>query len=486
MSDDSLAIVVGFVDRNPGSTGRRLYNAAAFCVGGEVRDRIHKMLLPTYDVFDEDRYFAPAESTHLVEHAGTKLGITICEDVWNDEEFWPQRRYHRDPVDELAEQGAELFLNISASPFTLGKQRVRRDMIRQKARKHGVPFVYVNQVGANDELVFDGHSIVVDEQGELIAALPDFEEGFAAIELSSEPSASGDVMPLDVVAPSEAELARRALVLGIRDYLRKTGFKQVVIGLSGGIDSALTAALAVEALGAENVRGIAMPSQYSSEHSLTDAKALADNLGVQYDVVPIEGIYGSYVGALADLFAGKQEGVAEENLQARARGDLLMAISNKFGSLLLTTGNKSELAVGYCTLYGDMSGGLAVISDLPKTLVYDVSRQINASAGREIIPQNTIDKPPSAELRPGQKDEDSLPPYDVLDAILERYVEKHESVDEIVAAGFDGEVVRDLVRMINRNEYKRRQAAPGIKITSKAFGMGRRYPIAASYRFTGA
>jgi NAD+ synthetase len=423
-------------------------------------------------VFDEDRYFEPSTENAPVELNGRRIGLTICEDVWNDEDFWDDRRYRANPVESLVEEGAEILINISASPWHLGKNQVRQAMLENTVTKVRRPLVYCNAVGGNDELIFDGGSLALDAEGQVIGQSPYFSEAVTLVE--TEGSA------VELAVRSDVAMLQDALALGVRDYLGKCGFQSAVIGLSGGIDSAVTAAIAVDALGAENVRGISMPSQYSSAGSLGDSEALAKNLGIQYDVVPIEAGFGIMKESLAPLFGDRAEDVTEENMQARLRGQILMALSNKFGSLVLTTGNKSELAVGYCTLYGDMCGGLAVISDVPKTMVYKLARWINRV--REIIPEATITKPPSAELRPDQKDEDTLPPYETLDAILERYVVASESVDEIIAADFDAATVRRIARLIDLNEYKRRQAAPGLKVTSKAFGVGRRIPVAQKYR----
>ena len=471
-------LVVGFVGENRAGPGREATNSAALLHAGRVFAVRHKTLLPSYDVFDEDRYFEPAAENPPVEFKGVRLGLTICEDLWNDEAFWADRRYRRNPAAELAAAGAELLLNISASPWHLGKNRVRHAMLEALARHHRLPLVYCNSVGGNDELIFDGVSLGIDAAGRLLARGAAFAEDFVLVDTGA-PVADG-LPPLDL--PDEEKL-HRALVLGLRDYLRKCGIRSVVLGLSGGIDSALTAALAVAALGPEQVHGVALPSRYSSPGSLADAEALARNLGIRYDVIPIERGFEALKTELAPLFAGRPEDVTEENIQARLRGVILMALSNKFGSLLLTTGNKSELAVGYCTLYGDMCGGLAVINDVPKTMVYRLARWINRE--RELIPENSITKPPSAELRPDQKDQDSLPPYEVLDAILEAYVVECRSVEEILAAGFDEAHVRRVVRLIDLSEYKRRQAAPGLKVTSKAFGVGRRIPIAQRFREAG-
>jgi NAD+ synthase (glutamine-hydrolysing) len=484
LSDGNLGILAGFVDRNDSGTGKALHNAVALCEGGRIVDRYRKCLLPTYDVFDEARYFEAGVDVRPMEFRGVKIGVSVCEDVWADPDLDGYSLYHRDPVLELIHRGARLLVNLSASPFVLGKAGERRELVRRYAEDSGRFFVYANQVGGNDDLVFDGHSMVFDGQGRVVARARDFEENLLIYEVPDEAlgdergveGALGDIRP--VAESTEAE-ALAALELGLRDYVRKCGFDQVLLGLSGGIDSALTAAIAARALGPDKVLGVAMPTRYSSEGSVTDAEALAENLGIAFQVIPIDNIFQSYLDDLAPVFSDVGEDVTEENIQARIRATVLMALSNKFGRLLLATGNKSELAVGYCTLYGDMAGGLAVIADVPKTLVYDLARFLNL--GGEVIPESTIDKPPSAELRPDQVDQDSLPPYEVLDRIVEAWVEEHKPVEEIIAEGFDEEAVRDVVRLITSNEYKRRQAAPGIKITAKAFGVGRRYPIAAKY-----
>lgn len=468
-----VGLAVGHVGRNESQTGRPATNAVSLLQGGKVVTTRTKSLLPTYDVFDEDRYFEPAADNAPVEFNGHNLGLTICEDVWNDDAFWKDRRYEANPVDGLVEQGAEIIINVSASPWSLGKERMRYEMLTSLATNINRPVVYCNTVGGNDELVFDGGSLVLDGAGKVLASGGHFTEELMVVDLDSRASS----LPAQ---PTDMELLHDALVIGVRDYLGKCGFKSAVIGLSGGIDSAVTAAIAVKALGAENVRGISMPSQYSSAGSLDDSKSLADNLGIQYDVISIRDGFEMMKGSLETIFEGRSEDVTEENMQARLRGLIMMAASNKFGSLVLTTGNKSELAVGYCTLYGDMCGGLAVISDVPKTMVYELAKWVNREG--EVIPRATIQKPPSAELRPDQKDEDSLPPYEVLDDILERYVVGSESINQIVGAGFDGEIVRRMARLIDLNEYKRRQAAPGLKVTSKAFGVGRRIPVAQRYK----
>jgi NAD+ synthetase len=469
----STGLLVGYVGKHNERPGRELTNSVALLQNGKIVTTRTKILLPTYDVFDEDRYFEPATENSPAKWNGQTLGLTICEDIWNDEDFWHERLYRRNPPVELAQAGAGVIFNISASPWHLGKNKTRYDMLRSIAIKTHRPVIFCNQVGGNDELIFDGCSLVFDGSGELIAQGKLFEEDFILVE-SGRVSASQEHL-----IPCDEELVYRALVLGLRDYFMKCGFKAAVLGLSGGIDSAVTACIAVDALGPKNVRGVSLPSQYSSQGSLDDARVLAERLGIQYDVIPIKAAFETTKTQLKPVFNGMPEDTTEENMQARLRGVILMAMSNKFGSLLLTTGNKSELGVGYCTLYGDMCGGLAVISDVPKTMIYRVSKWINRE--KEIIPEASIIKPPSAELRPNQTDQDSLPPYDILDAILDGYVVQGKAASEIVQAGFDEETVRKVIRLIDLNEYKRRQAAPGLKVTSKAFGMGRRIPIAQRY-----
>lgn len=466
-------LVVGYVGRNQSGVGREATNSVALLQSGKILATRDKTLLPTYDVFDEDRYFEPATQNTVVEFNGRKLGLTVCEDVWNDEDFWRDRRYRLNPARELVEAGAELILNVSASPWHWGKNQMRRNMLASLAAKLEVPVLYCNLVGGNDELVFDGSSVAFDAQGRLTAEGAHFREDAFVVDLAT-------AAPIEARSLHVEESIFNALVLGLRDYLYKCGFKSAVLGLSGGIDSALTAVIAAEALGPANVRGVSLPSQYSSQGSLDDAAALARRLGIRYDVIPIQPVFESAKQQLRSVFKGLPEDTTEENMQARIRGMILMALSNKFGSLLLTTGNKSELAVGYCTLYGDMCGGLAVISDVPKTMIYNISHWVNRDA--EIIPTASITKPPSAELRPNQTDQDSLPPYDVLDAILEMYVVQMRSSAEIIAAGFDEATVRKVVRLIDLSEYKRRQAAPGLKVTSKAFGVGRRIPVAQRFQ----
>ena len=474
---EGIGVLVGFVDTNPRPGGKPLHNAAAFFENGEILAKLHKQLLPTYDVFDEHRFYEPGLPTEPVEYKGCRLGITVCEDLWNDEDVFPDQRYHTHPGAHLAKSGANLLINLSASPFHMGKIRLRQRLFSRIAEKYAVPLFYANQVGGNDSLLFDGVSMAFDATGRLIAQAKDFEEDLIVVDKASEKGATG---PMRFIAESEAESVIKALVAGTRDYLHKCGFKKGVIGLSGGIDSALTACIAVLALGSENVSLIFMPSGYTSQENFEDTKGLADNLKAEYEIVPIDPIFEAFTQKVSPDFDPDTPGVTEQNIQARIRGTILMARSNKNGSLVLSTGNKSELAVGYCTLYGDMNGGLAVISDVPKTLVYELCNKINEQHG--YIPQRIIDKPPSAELKPDQTDQDDLPPYDLLDAILKAYVEEHKEVADIVAMGFDRQQVADIIRRVDLSEYKRQQAAPGLRVTSKAFGYGRRYPIAQRYR----
>ena len=466
-----VPLLVGFIDVNTGP-GQPFHNAAALLQRGQPIRKFHKSLLPTYDVFDEDRYFEPAASVAPVEIAGVKVGVTICEDVWT-EKFLPRRLYGAAPVDSLVAQGAQLLVNLSASPFTIGKAARRVEMLAQLAAQHGIPIAYCNAVGGNDQLIFDGNSLALGADGSLRAKLESFTEDLAVIDTGNH------FAPITYRFQSEPEELHDALCLGLRDYLGKCGFKSAVLGLSGGIDSAVTAALAVRALGSENVTGVTMPTQYSSPGSIDDSRTLARNLGIQCLTVPIQRSFEVFREQFRDIFAGLPEDTTEENMQPRLRGMTLMALSNKFGSLLLTTGNKSELAVGYCTLYGDMCGGLAVISDVPKTMVWRLAEWINRD--REIIPRVTIEKPPSAELKPDQRDQDTLPPYEILDPILELYIEQQLSVSEIVAHGWDEQTVRWVARRVDLNEYKRAQSVPGLKVTSRAFGLGRRMPVAQKF-----
>jgi NAD+ synthetase len=471
----AVPLCVGFVDKNFERPGRALRNAAAVLQNGKIIWCTNKSLLPTYDVFDEDRYFEPAKKVEPFDFNGHRLGITVCEDIWNDEDFWPERLYRRDPVKELVAQGAEIILNLSASPWCAGKEKKRLEMLQRVARDEKIPLAQVNLVGANDELIFDGHSVALAAGGEILALGKGFAEEILVVDFSARGKRK-----VENEFPTRERQVFSALALGIRDYVRKCGFKSVILGLSGGIDSALVAVLAAEALGAENVFGVAMPARYSSSGSLTDAERLAKNLGLRYEVLPIEPVFNAVEKQLEKVFTGTKRNEAEENIQSRLRGVTLMALSNKFGALVLTTGNKSEMAVGYCTLYGDMNGALAPIADVFKTDIYRLARWINRE--REIIPHDSIAKPPSAELRPDQTDQDSLPPYEILDAILDCYVVKNLSKPEIVARGFAAATVNDVVNKINFSEYKRRLAAPALKVSPRAFGMGRRIPVAQKFR----
>jgi len=483
-----LPSIVGLVGRSQDETGKPVANCAALVGYGRVLFLQRKMLLPTYDVFDESRYFQPAHTQHAVEFCGVPLGITICEDIWNDKQFWAHPLYERDPVAELVAKGAELIINISSSPFHLHKRELRHKMIHSLAVHHGRPVIYVNQVGGNDSLVFDGASCVYSAQGTLAARATEFGEDLVLYDTESQQGTIHPQLELEI------EAVHQALVLGARDYVRKCGFRRVIVGLSGGIDSAVVATLATEAVGPQNVLGVAMPGPYSSEGSQRDARQLTENLGIEFQTIPITDIFNSYRTALADAFRGRPEDVTEENIQARARGNVLMALANKFGALTLTTGNKSELSVGYCTLYGDMAGGLAVISDVPKTMVYALAEHINTTGGilgnaeqqgkegREIIPRASIKKAPSAELRPNQTDLDTLPPYEALDRILRDYVEELMSPEEIAEKEkLPLKMVEEIALKVESNEYKRQQAAVGLKITSKAFGIGRKFPIAQAF-----
>jgi len=501
----AVPAIVGTVELNPTGRGRPFYNSAAFCYRGAVVAIGRKCLLPTYDVFDEDRYFEPATSPTVVDHAGVRIGLTICEDIWTHPMISTRRLYSgRMPIEQLADQKCDLMVNLSASPWHNAKDGVRQNLVVSKAaRALGCAVAYINAIGGNDELIFDGRSHVVDAQGHVTAGLAAFAEELRVVEVSlartSVSSAAVSAASVASVsqrstlnpqlaasfAPAELSDIYHALVLGLRDYAQKSGFKRALIALSGGIDSAIVAVLAADAFGPENVIGVSLPSAISSQHSRDDARSLAENLGIRFETIAIADAVVAAETALGPIFAGRAPDVTEENIQARVRGVLMMALSNKFGSLLLTTGNKSEMAVGYCTLYGDMCGGLAVISDVFKTQIFALARWINSPAapgdGREIIPLNTIEKPPSAELRPGQVDQDSLPPYDILDAILKGYVEEGLSRRDLIAQGFAESVVNDVVRKVDLNEYKRKQAAPGLKITPLAFGVGRRIPIVQKY-----
>jgi NAD+ synthase (glutamine-hydrolysing) len=470
-TNDSIGVICGYVTAAPPGSGKQVVNSAALLRHGVVEFVQSKRLLPFYDVFDEQRYFAPAEIQNLHCVGGQRLALTICEDAWNDKLFWPRQLYPVDPIEELMHSGGSLILNISASPYYRGKRELRHRMLAAIARRHKVPVVMVNQVGGDDSLVFDGASFALGPDGTVVTQARSFAEDLVYFESST---LTGDRRPVD---PSEDAAVYQALVLGTRDYVRKCGFSKVLVGLSGGVDSALVAAIAVDAVGKENVTTIGMPSQYSSEGSIADARALAENLGIRFTTIAIHDLFEQYTEALAPLFTGRAPDITEENIQSRIRGNLLMALSNKFNALVLTTGNKSEMSVGYCTLYGDMVGALAVIGDVVKTEVYQLCRHINRE--RIVIPQAILEKPPSAELRPGQKDTDSLPPYEVLDPILQAYVERYETPEQIAAEyHFDLATVCQVVKLVERSEYKRQQAAPVLKVTSKSFGPGRRFPIA--------
>ncbi len=494
-----LAVLVGTVlpnDQAACDGQKPLFNTTALLQNGTVQRYFHKRLLPTYDVFDEDRYFEPGSESTFFELDGVRVGVTICEDLWNDEGFWGKRRYEASPIADLARQGVDVVINLSASPYSVGKQQLREAMLRHSAVRYEQPILYANQVGGNDDLLFDGNSFGLNRQGEMVVRASSFATDLVVVNFDE---AKRDLVEMpNAIAPqpetADAEIWA-ALVLGVRDYVRKCGFKQVVLGLSGGIDSALVAAIATAAIGAENVLGILMPSPYSSDHSISDALQLAENLGIKTQILPIGTAMHAFDATFTELFAGTDFGIAEENLQSRIRGTLLMAISNKFGHLLISTGNKSEMAVGYCTLYGDMNGGLGAIADVPKTRVYSICQWLNQKTEEEIadmdgrmkagggglLPQNILTKPPSAELKPGQVDQDSLPPYDVLDDILDRFIEAHQSPADIVAAGHDPAIVNQIMRLVTRAEFKRKQAAPGLKITDRAFGTGWRMPIASRW-----
>jgi NAD+ synthase (glutamine-hydrolysing) len=505
-----LAVLVGMVEANGRSLqdgGKPLFNGTALLEGGKVQQIFHKRLLPTYDVFDEDRYFEPGLQSNSFTLDGVRVGVTICEDLWNDEEFWGKRNYTANPIADLASQGVDFIVNLSASPYSVGKQRLRESMLQHGSQRYRQPIIYANQVGGNDDLIFDGSSVAFNRQGEMVGRAKAFAEDLVILEFDSaqadlKAGAMQSSSPSRGIAPppenDDAEIWS-ALVLGVQDYVRKCGFSKVVIGLSGGIDSSLVAAIATAALGSTNVLGILMPSPYSSDHSISDALELAQNLGIQTHTLPIGKLMHTYDETFADLFAGTEFGIAEENIQSRIRGNLLMAISNKFGHLLLSTGNKSEMAVGYCTLYGDMNGGLAAIADVPKTRVYSICKWLNermkdedgrrkavnssliphpSSFPHSPIPPNILIKPPSAELKPGQVDQDSLPSYEILDDILDRLIHKHQSPDEIITAGHNPAIVEKVGKLVTRAEFKRKQAPPGLKITDRAFGTGWRMPIA--------
>ncbi|MEM9274494.1 MAG: NAD+ synthase, partial [Cyanobacteria bacterium P01_F01_bin.143] len=477
---NEIAVLVGTVTANPHarSKGQKpLFNSMALLEDGKFQKIFHKCLLPTYDVFDEDRYFQTGDATNIFslelpskEHLN--IGVTICEDLWNDEDFWGQRNYEINPLVDLIKSGVDLIVNLSASPFTVGKNKLREEIVRHAVTRHQIPIIYANQVGANDDLIFDGNSIAVNKDGEIVARGKSFESDLIVLELDEHKNLSSLSADTEKIEQTEEAEIFQALVLGVRDYAQKCGFTKVLLGLSGGIDSSIVAAIAAEAMGKDNVLGVLMPSPYSSEHSITDAIALVNNLGIKSQKLAIQEGMTAYDQILEPLFAETEFGVAEENIQSRIRGNLLMAISNKFGYLLLSTGNKSEMAVGYCTLYGDMNGGLAVIADLPKTKVFDICRWLNRDS--EIIPVNVINKPPSAELKPGQLDQDSLPPYEILDSILDLIISQHKSEVEVIAAGYEPEIVKRIMKLLSRAEFKRRQAAPVLKITDRAFGTERR------------
>lgn len=473
---NSVPLLVGIAEPNLTNGGRPLYNTAVLLQHGEIRGCFRKTLLPTYDVFDEDRYFEHSVENQILKLNSFKIGVTICEDIWNDKDFWPVSRYSKDPIKGLISKGVDCIVNLSASPFTVGKQQIRESMLGGIGQKYKIPILYVNQVGGNDDLIFDGRSCAFNSDGKIIARGKAFSEDVVIVDLSAT---CGNIAEDDFT--HEAEIWN-ALVLGTRDYINKCGFKKAVLGLSGGIDSALTAAIAAEAVKKDNVFGILMPSPYSSKGSVDDSLELAKNLGIKTVALPISELMGVFSQTLKEAFAGYSQDIAEENIQSRIRGNLLMAISNKYGRLLLTTGNKSELAVGYCTIYGDMSGGLAVIADVPKTMVYRLANWLNRTKGN-IIPQSIIDKAPSAELRPNQKDQDSLPPYEILDEILYRHIELHKSSEEIIADGFEKGTVEKVLDLVGKAEFKRKQAAPGLKITDRAFGTGWRMPIACKREF---
>ncbi|MBW4506035.1 MAG: NAD+ synthase [Scytonematopsis contorta HA4267-MV1] len=476
-----LAVLVGTVKENikaNANGGKSLFNSIALLQSGKVQQYFHKRLLPTYDVFDEKRYFEAGLQANYFTLNGLDIGVTICEDLWNDEEFWGKRSYTINPIADLAVLGVDFIINLSASPYSVGKNNLREAMLKHSAIRFGKPIIYVNQVGGNDDLIFDGRSFALNSKGELACRAPGYITDLLLVEYDE---LQQDLLKSSIAPPYECEEEEiwQSLVLGLQDYVRKCKFSKVVLGLSGGIDSSLVAAIAVEALGKENVLGVLMPSPYSSDHSVNDALDLGKNLGIETSIVPIGQLMAEYDKSLGKLFAGTEFGLAEENIQSRIRGNLLMAISNKFGHLLLSTGNKSEMAVGYCTLYGDMNGGLAVIADVPKTRVFSICNWLNRN--KKIIPQNVISKPPSAELKPGQVDQDSLPPYEILDDILLRFVQMHQSAIQIVAAGHKPEIVEKVIKLVGRSEFKRRQAAPGLKITDRAFGTGWRMPVASNW-----
>lgn len=468
-----IGVVLGYVDENPRAQGNPLYNSCALFENGMILHKVHKQLLPTYDVFDETRYFEPGQAGTTILFKGYRIGLTVCEDIWNDKDFFARRFYAGNPVEALAHSGADFLINVSASPYHLGKRDFKWKMLSAVAEKYSLPLFYANQVGGNDSVLFDGLSMAFDHDGRMIARACDFAEDMVCADIETN---TGD---FHEITKSDMESLFAALKTGVRDYVHKCGFSKVVIGLSGGIDSALTAVIARDALGAENVSTVFMPSMYTSQENFIDTEKLAGNLGVSYGIIPIDDIYRDFEKLISSETNLKNPGITEQNIQARIRGTLLMAISNRDGCLVLSTGNKSEMAIGYCTLYGDMNGGLSVISDVPKTIVWELSRFINKE--KERIPVRIIEKAPSAELKPDQKDEDDIPPYHVLDRILKSYIEELKSEDEIIAEGHEPKMVRDIIKRIVVSEYKRHQAAPGLKVTSRAFGYGRRYPLAQRY-----
>ncbi|MBW2089353.1 MAG: NAD+ synthase [Deltaproteobacteria bacterium] len=471
-----IGVICGFVDKNFSDKGKPLFNSAVHFEDGNILHKVHKRLLPTYDIFDESRYFEPGRESVPYPYKGNRIGLTVCEDAWNDEDIFKRRLYSTDPVALVVKAGADLVINISASPFYVGTREFRWNMFGSMARKYGVPLIFANQVGGNDSVIFDGISTVFDKNGNVVARACDFDEDLMVFDSEAPESSQVDLHP---ISNSDTESILKALVMGTRDYVTKCGFSKVIVGLSGGIDSALTACIAVKALGRKNVSVVFMPSQYTSKENFEDTEELAENLGIELTRVPIDGIFKEFLRFLSPSFRKNEPGITEQNIQARIRGTILMGLSNKYGSLVLSTGNKSELAVGYCTLYGDMTGGLAVISDVPKTTVYDLARFINRE--KEYIPPRIITKAPSAELKPDQADQDDLPPYEILDSILKAYIEDFKGTDELVQMGFDKDIVEEIVFKVDRNEYKRYQAAPGLKVTSKAFGYGRNYPIVQGY-----
>jgi len=470
-SINEIGVICGFVDKNSDKRGKSLFNSAVLFENGKIIHKAYKRLLPVYDVFDESRYFEPGKECISFSYKGRRIGLTVCEDIWNDRDFFVEQHYPIDPAEKLIKDGANILINISASPYHMAKRKFKWDMFSAMAKKYKIPLIHVNQVGGNDSVLFDGISLVFDDKGEIAARAKDFEEDMVVFDADDS---TGDIHP---VSETDTDSTLNALIIGTRDYIQKCGFSRALVGLSGGIDSALTLCIAVKALGRENVIAVFMPSEYTSDDSFEDSRQLTDNLGIKLITMPIQDIYNKFLQDLSPLFKGVATEVTGQNIQARIRGVFLMAISNKLGYLLLSTGNKSEMAVGYCTLYGDMSGGLAVLSDVPKTMVYRICRLINKET--KLIPLRIISKAPTAELRPDQLDQDDLPPYEMLDDILKAYIEENRTAEEIIKMGFDSSVVRDIIGRIKRNEYKRQQAPPGLKVTAKAFGYGRRYPIAS-------